>query len=73
MRKTIAALADFLYISTLILTVSAQNPDSSNTNSQSVSTLIGEVVAIVGIIAVFAVIAYAGYKVIKKWSSSSSD
>ncbi len=70
MRKTIAVLAVFLYISMLILTVNAQTPDSLNANSQSGSTLIGEIIAIVGVVAIFAVIAYAGYKVIKKWSSS---
>jgi heme/copper-type cytochrome/quinol oxidase subunit 2 len=70
MRKTIAVVAVFLYISMLILTANAQTPDSSNANPQSGSTLIGEIIAIVGVVAIFAVIAYAGYKVIKKWSSS---
>jgi hypothetical protein len=73
MRKTILLSAAFLYISTLILTVSAQTTEPSNTNSQGGTALIGQAIAVVGIVAVCAVIAYAGYKVVKKWSSSQPD
>jgi hypothetical protein len=70
MRKTIAVVAVFLYISMLVLTATAQTPDSSSATPQSSSSLIGEIIAVIGIVAIFAVIAYAGYKVIKKWSYS---
>jgi hypothetical protein len=73
MRKTIALSAVFLHISTLILTVSAQTTQPSNANLQSGTTLIGQVIAIAGIIAIFSIIAYAGYKIIRKWSTTQSD
>lgn len=68
MKKIITTLAVSLYISKLILTVSAQTVDPSNVQS---SSLIGQIIAIIGVIAVFSVIAYAGYKLVKKWSSQS--
>ncbi len=73
MRKTTVLSAVFLYISTLILTVKAQTTDPSNVNPQSTTTLIGQVIAIVVIIVVFSFIAYAGYKLLKKWSTSQTD
>lgn len=39
--------------------------------SQQSSGFIGEIIGLVAIIAVFSVIAYAGYKIVKKWSSQS--
>ena len=69
-RKKIVLSAVLLYISTLILTVSAQTTQPSNANSQSSTNLIGQVIAVVGIVAIFSVIAYAGYKMVRKWSSS---
>lgn len=73
MSKTITLSTVSLYISTLILTVSAQTTDPTNANPPSTSTLIGEAIAVVGIVAVFLVIGYAGYKMIRKWSSGKSD
>jgi hypothetical protein len=68
MRKAIASLAGTLSASALALTVAAQTPDTSN----STSTIIGEVIVVVVVALIVAFIAYAGYKVVKKWSSGSS-
>ena len=56
-------------MSTVFLTVSAEIT-STPSASQS-SNLIGEIIGVVAIIVIFSVIAYAGYKVVKKWSSQS--
>jgi hypothetical protein len=69
MKKAVASLATFLSASALTATAAAQTPDNSN----SASTLAGEAIAIVVIVVIFAIIVYAGYKVIKKWSSGQSD
>ena len=73
MKKTIALSAVSLYLATLFLTVSAQTSEPSNANSQNTATLIGQVIAVIGIIVVFSIIAYAGYKIVRKWSSSQTD
>ncbi len=70
LRKTPVLLAVFVFMSTLILTVNAETNSTPSTSQQS-SNLIGEIIGVVGIIIIFSVIAYAGYKVIKKWSSQS--
>jgi hypothetical protein len=69
MKKALAFLSTFLSASSIVATATAQTPDNSN----SASTLAGEAIAIVVIVVIFAIIVYAGYKVIKKWSSGQSD
>jgi ABC-type phosphate transport system permease subunit len=66
LKKIIATLAVFLYISTLILTVSAESTSTPSASQQG-SGVIGEIIGTVAIVVIFSVIAYAGYKIIKKW------
>jgi hypothetical protein len=73
MRKTTVISAVILYLSTLILTASAQTVQPTIDSGPSDATLIGQVLAVVGIVVVFAVIAYAGFKVVRKWSRSQSN
>ena len=73
MRKTTVISAVILYLSTLILTASAQTAQPTTAGGASDVTLIGQVLAVVGIVVVFAVIAYAGFKVVRKWSRSQPD
>lgn len=73
MRKTTVAIAIFLYISTLILTAKAQTTASPIPNSQSSPNLIGQAIAVIGLVVFFSVIAFAGYKILRKWSSAQSD
>ena len=70
MKKIVAALAIFLYVSTFILTVSAESTSTPSASQQS-SGVIGEIIGTVALVVIFSVIAYAGYKIIKKWSSQS--
>ncbi len=72
MRKTTAAVATSLCLTTLIGVASAQTPAPTSTAPQG-TTLAGEVIAVVAVIVIFAVIAYAGYKMIRKWSSPGSE
>lgn len=75
MRKIKAALV--IPMLSLVGTVSAQTSSPSPSPSPTAeaaaqgSTLVGEVIAVVGIVVVFAIIAYAGYKMVRKWGSSS--
>jgi hypothetical protein len=73
MRKTTVIPVVILYLSTLILTASAQTTQPTTASGTSDATLIGQVLAVVGIAVIFAVIAYAGFKVVRKWSRSQSD
>ena len=68
MKKTAFALTTLLALSTGVSLVNAQNATASTSAAQG-ANLIGEAIAIVGIVALFSVLAYAGYKMIKKWSS----
>lgn len=71
MRKR-SLIVFFFLISTKILMANAQTVNTSGTGQQNPS-LIGELIATVVVVAVFSIIIYAGYKVVKKWSSSQFD
>jgi hypothetical protein len=72
MNKIIVASAIFISIFSLVTTVSAQATESTSATPQPSPNLFGGAIAIVGLIIVFAVIAFAGYKIIRKWSSGQS-
>ena len=72
MRKIIAVLAVFLYLLTVLLSVSAQTSDPANANPQS-TNLVGGLIAVAALILLFAVVGYAGYRMIRKWSSSQPE
>lgn len=57
-------------MSTLFFTAIAEVTSTPSASQQS-SNLIGEIIGVVAIVVIFSVIAYAGYKVVKKWSSQS--
>jgi hypothetical protein len=69
MLKTVATLAVLLCFSTITF-VSAEVTQAPNTADGA--NLVGEVLGVVALVVIFAVIGYAGYRMVKKWSSSSS-
>ncbi len=73
MRKITVALAIFLYASTLVLTASAQTTDSPTPNPQTTPNLVGSAIALVALVIIIAIIVFAGYKIVRKWSSGQSD
>jgi hypothetical protein len=68
MRKTITALAVPLCFSTIML-ANAEATEAPNVSQGS--NLAGEIIAVVGIVVIFAIVVYAGYRMVKKWSSPS--
>jgi protein-S-isoprenylcysteine O-methyltransferase Ste14 len=68
MKKIALASTSLLALCAVTATVNAQ----ATTAPQS-SNLVGEILGAAAVIAIFCVIGYAGYKIIKKWSSSTQN
>jgi heme/copper-type cytochrome/quinol oxidase subunit 2 len=72
MKKTAALAAILLYATLLIVTVSAQT-DTATPEPNLAANIFGTIIAIIALIIVIAIIVFAGYKILKKWSTGQSD
>jgi flagellar biogenesis protein FliO len=70
MKKTAALAALLLYAAMLIVTVSAQ---TATPEPNVAANIFGTIIAIIALVVVIAIIVFAGYKILKKWSTGQSD
>ncbi|MCW4024513.1 MAG: hypothetical protein NWF01_05700 [Candidatus Bathyarchaeota archaeon] len=72
MKKTAASAAILLYATLLIVTVNAQT-ESATPEPNVAANIFGTIIAVVALVVVIAIIIFAGYKILKKWSTGQSD
>jgi hypothetical protein len=73
MKKLTAIIVIFIYASTLFFTAGAQTTDSPTPNLQTPPNLVLSTIVFVVLVIIVAIMVYAGFKIVKKWSSGQSD
>jgi hypothetical protein len=73
MKKLTAIVAIFIYASTLIFTACAQTTDSPTPNSQTPMDLVLSAIIFAVLVIIVAIIVFAGFRIVRKWSSGQSD